>query len=95
MLSKWVMIFIPSAKRWNLASVICFQDRYLKNSGDIIYVKISLWAICENVLEIDIPIGLFFFTISWYSHGSKFLACSEHTKIPNVISFPNAVRNVM
>ena len=38
---KCVIILIPSAKRLHFALAICCQDKHLKNSEELIYVKIS------------------------------------------------------
>ena len=66
--------FIPSAKRLYFALAICCQDRHLKNSEELIYVKISgismglMWT-CFGVWY---PNGFVCFTSSWYLYGSNF-----------------------
>ena len=58
--SKWVIILIPSAKRLHYALAICFQDMHLtQRSSFIERYLVSLWVLCDHVLEFGIPVGLF------------------------------------
>ena len=55
-----------------------FQDRYLKNSKEVIYLKI-IWYLYGPY--VNMIWNLVFFTVSWYLYGSKFLAWSAHCHI--------------